>query len=407
MRESLFDRLRIRSSVRCGYLLLALGGASVATAAEWSGYLGAEVRAYEESPEHVGQDNGGLATIVFEPEFYAEWEDGYQSIEFSPYFRWDSQDDERSLIDIRELSYLKVAGDWEFRVGISKVFWGVAESQHLVDVVNQTDLVASLDGEEKLGQAMVQVVNISRWGDFSLFVLPGFRERTFPGEEGRLRGGIVVDSDRSLYESGEGKDHVDVALRWFKILGDFDVGVHYFRGTRRDPLFELQVDGGETSLVPYYEQMDQLGLDLQYTKEGWLLKLEAIARDASSEDYSAAVAGFEYTFYGIFGSSIDAGLLVEGHLDERGEDATTSFNNDIFVGTRLGWNDEADTSLVAGVFRDWKNDSMVGLVEFERRLRGSMKLEIEVQKMGSIDPQDALYPVRRDSYAQIGLKRHF
>ena len=42
-------------------------------------------------------------------------------------------------------------------VGAAKVFWGTAESRHLVDIINQTDAVEDIDEEDKLGQPMVKV----------------------------------------------------------------------------------------------------------------------------------------------------------------------------------------------------------------------------------------------------------
>ena len=78
--------------------------------------------------------------------------------------------------------------DWSYKgteiellVGINKVFWGVTESVHLVDIVNQTDLVEDLDQEDKLGQPMVNLALQHDWGLLNIYLLPYFRERTFPG----------------------------------------------------------------------------------------------------------------------------------------------------------------------------------------------------------------------------------
>lgn len=384
--------------------LLAMLGPWALYGGEWTGYLSTETRVFENKPLIDGQKEGANFAAVVEPEFYHEWSDGNRAFEFGLYGRVDSHDDERNLVDIRELSYLVVDGDWEIRAGISKVFWGVTESQHLVDTINQTDLVANPDGEDKLGQPMLQVTRISAFGDFSAFLLPGFRERTFPGIEGRLRTAIPVDTDRPIYESAAEEGHIDGALRWFNVIGDFDVGLHYFRGTRRDPLLILDSeDPSDPVFRPYYEQMDQVGLDLQYTKGGWLLKFEGIGRDAASEEFSAMVGGFEYTFYGIGGTAIDTGLLVEGHFDSRGGQAPTPFNKDIFVGTRLTWNDSADTALVFGGFFDLESESMLGRFEFERRIGKSQKLEFEIQKPANVDSGDPLNSLRRDSYAQLAF----
>ena len=40
----------------------------------------------------------------------------------------------------------------------------------------------------------------------------GFRERTFPGERGRLRSDLWVDTDRPLFESAAGTDHIERKL---------------------------------------------------------------------------------------------------------------------------------------------------------------------------------------------------
>ena len=72
-----------------------------------------------------------------------------------------------------------------------------------------------------------------------------FRERTFPGRKGRLRFGFVVDTDQAQYESAGEEWHTDWAARYSHTFGDWDVGLHYFMGTGRDPSFTLGTgDGG-------------------------------------------------------------------------------------------------------------------------------------------------------------------
>ena len=65
--------------------------------------------------------------------------------------------------DIRELNYLLFGETWEVRLGVDKVFWGTTEFVHLVDIVNQTDLVEDVDGEDKLGQPTVNLSVPSDW----------------------------------------------------------------------------------------------------------------------------------------------------------------------------------------------------------------------------------------------------
>ena len=196
-------------------------------AVELSGRIELEPRGFTQSPAHPGQNRHGLSLAV-QPELYHEFDDGGQSLLFSTFVRLDSADDERTHFDVRELLYQRVFDAAELRIGIGRVFWGVTESYHLVDVINQTDLVENIDREDKLGQPLVNVTLIRDWGAVDLFVLPGFRERTFPGREGRLRSEPFIDTERATYESGAGRQRIDYAVRWSQAIGDFDIGVAHF-----------------------------------------------------------------------------------------------------------------------------------------------------------------------------------
>ena len=209
-------------------LLFNIGKQNVG-AAEFSGHFALEPRFFLQSPLSDRQHGMGNFSFVVQPEFYHEWADGDMSLTIVPYLRLDQHDSQRTHFDFREFLLQTVGDRWELRIGLGVVFWGVTESQHLVDVINQTDLVESPDGEEKLGQPMVNFTWISRWGTLNFFVLSFFRERTFPGEKGRLRFPLPVDAGKS---DAEGR-HVDWAIRWSETLGDFDIGLSHFYGTDR------------------------------------------------------------------------------------------------------------------------------------------------------------------------------
>ena len=127
-----------------------------------------------------------------------EKHEGDQRASIIPYLRWDRTDDERSLADLQEAYWAFEGDDYEVLVGANTVFWGVTESVHLVDIINQTDAVADIDGEDKLGQPMVNVEMQRDWGLLSLYVMPYFRERTFAGVDGRFRPPLPVDADNAL-----------------------------------------------------------------------------------------------------------------------------------------------------------------------------------------------------------------
>ncbi len=156
-------------------LVLTLALSAAAGAGEWSGYVALEARGFACSPGAAGQaDDDLVLSASFQPEYYRQWNDGDQTFTFTGFLRYDGEDSERTHADVRELTWQRVGRRWERSAGIRKIFWGVTESQHLVDVINQTDLVEDLDGEEKLGQPMVQLALARAWGTLDLFLLPGF-----------------------------------------------------------------------------------------------------------------------------------------------------------------------------------------------------------------------------------------
>ena len=373
-----------------------------------SGKVGLEARYFPQDASFPGQHGSTALSGIIEPEF--QWSDESQNNLFSfvPFLRLDQRDSERTHADIRELSWIHVGDDWELRSGIRTVFWGVTEFQHLVDIINQTDAVEAIDAEEKLGQPMVNLSLVKDWGIIDLFVLPGFRERTFPGVDGRFRGGLVVDTDLAEYESAAEEKHVDLALRWSHTFDVYDIGLYWFRGTSRDPqLRPVTRPSGETILSPFYPQITQYGLDLQATIESWLWKLEAIRRDSKSEEYWAAQAGFEYTLVGVSDSAVDLGLLMEYGWDERDDPGLTTFQNDLFVGTRITLNDAASTEFLAGAGYDLDTQSKSFLVEASRRFGDNWKVSLDAGIFSSDDPTDVAHSIRNDDYVKLQAEYFF
>lgn len=394
-------------NLRLVTLLLLSVCALPVQAGSWRGYIAAQERFFFDDPADPRQ-HGNNFSIAAQPEYYHDWADGKQSLTFTPFVRYDQGDDERTHADIRELAWGYVARDYEWTVGISKVFWGVTEAQHLVDIINQTDLVEEPDGEEKLGQPMINLSLIRDWGTVGVFVLPGFRERTFAGVNGRPRIIPRVEKNLTSYESSREDEHVDVAVRWSHAIGDMDIGFSWFHGTSRDPLlFPSTTDSGEIVLAPFYQIIDQAGLDVQLTKGNWLWKLEAINRDGNYDKFRAATAGFEYTFYGIFETIADVGLVMEYLYDSRGVLATTPFEDDLLTGLRFTFNDAQSTDALLGAIKDKDDDSYLITLEANRRLGDNWKMSLQASKFIVDGLDQSLQSFAEDDYLQLELAYYF
>jgi len=373
-----------------------------------SGFVEAEGRAFpSESRSIEALDRAASGSFALQPE--VRWQlDAQSTITVVPFVRFDADDSERTHWDLREANILLNAGNWDLRLGLDKVFWGVAESRHLADIINQTDQVEGLDEEDKLGQPMVNLNVLTGVGTLSGFLLPYFRERTFVGLEGRPALPLPVAEDLAVFEAPDEERHIDYAIRWQGRFGEFDIGLSHFHGTSREPSLVPTFSPGGLIFVPFYQLIDQTSLDAQATFDAWLLKLEAIIRSGQGDTFFAAVGGFEYTVYGVFSSNADLGVIAEYHRDERGISAPfTIFNNDLMVGARLALNDEDDTSLIAGGVVDIDTRTTFLTFEFATRLAEGWKLEAEARLLPYVANGSVETSFEREQVVIIRLQRFF
>ena len=374
-----------------------------------SGSVALESRVFPQSGLYPSQ-NRALVGVVARPELFWATEDGLHAFTFSAFDRLETGDPERTHLDIREAHWLTYGERWEVEIGLLRMFWGVTESQHLVDVINQTDLVENPDGEDKLGQPAVHGTWLSDWGTVDLYLMPLFRERTFPGVEGCLRFPLVVDTDAAEVERT-----LDTGLRWFHILGPLDLGVSGLYGTSREPRFRvIGPPSAPTGLAPVYERVFQVGIDAQLTHEEWLWKIEALTRRGQGAPFYAGIGGFEYTLSNIGNSGLDVGLIAEYSHDTREDNdpsaALTSvsvFDDDLFVGGRITLNDVQSSEVLSGAIIDVHFGSVAWLIEASRRMGENFTMEFEVRAASKTDAEDPLHFFRRDSFVQLGLQYHY
>ena len=435
--------------------LLCAGGAQ---ALDFKPRLEAEGRWFYQT-EEAPVLGSAAATL----ELFQDWDDGEQRVVAELFGRYDDNDDARTHGDVRELYYHAIGQDFEFRLGARRVFWGVTESRHLVDIINQTDFVEDIDAETKLGQPMMNLALIRDFGTIDLFLMPYQRARTFPGEEGYPRLPLPVHAHEARYESAQAQRHLDYALRYVNSFGPVDLGLAWFDGTAREPRllpclrrgardpngdpFPGTTDGPNCDLgsaipdpgapqqivpilqalgfaptdqaaaqsffanlvlVPHYDRLRQASVDAQAVVESLALKLEAASREQQDRSTWAGVAGFEYTFGDVWATGADIGLLAEYLYDEREDLLATLFDDEIFVGGRLALNDVAGSQLLAGVIASRERfDNRLYGVEASRRLTDDWRLSLEARIFSAV-PDDAPTAFFADQdFVTLTLERFF
>lgn len=378
----------------------------------WDAEIGLEQRHFFQDSLFGKPDNnvslrGRIGTVY-------DFSDGQDLIEFVARTRVDERDSKRTGSDIQDLAWTHLAGDWEWRTGIRKVFWGVTESHHLVDIINQTDLAEGVTGEEKLGQPMINASWLQDWGSIDFYLLPGFRERRFPGLEGRPGALVTLDERNAQYASSP--QRTDGAVRAKISLNGWEMGLSHFSGLSREPEF-LQT-ASENVFQPYYPVIDQTGLELQYNVNAWLFKLEAITRSGMQGGrYSASTNGFEYTQTGLFDSVADLGWVVEYNFDDRKANGPDPNERDWLLATRLSVNDAANTSLFTGISIDSVSYERLLTLEMRTRLKDDWGLSVDGVFFHGDDPpvgerweygdEDKLWPFYHDDFIEVALVRYF
>lgn len=435
-----------------GLAISLLLAAPLALAWDIDGELEFEGRSYYEL-------DGGLSdsSVAGKLEIFHRWGRRKQRLIAELFHREDREDPSRSHGDVREAYYHHIGRDAELRLGVRRVYWGVTESRHLVDIINQSDFVEDLDNESKLGQPMFNPAFITDWGTLDLFLLPYARARTFPGANGYPRLPFEVAVGEAQYESLRGQKRLDFAARWSMVLGGADIGLSFFSGSAREPLllpclrrgsgFDGTEDGPNCVpesaipdpgplppavvsllqqlglapsneeveqqildaivLVPRYELIDQTGLDAQYVWGATAWKLEATLRRQGGRWHSAAVAGFEHTLGDLFGSGIDLGLLAEYLYDERGSLLGSRFDDDWFGGMRIGFNDIAGTQILAGGIVEPDGSNRLFSIEASRRIGNNWRVALEGRVFSDIQDDDPLSFFADQDHLRLEFVRYF
>ncbi|MBI3012290.1 MAG: hypothetical protein HYY63_01560 [Elusimicrobia bacterium] len=170
-------------------------------------------------------------------------------------------------------------------------------------------------------------------------------------------------------------------------------------------MFDSKSD--HSALTPRYDLIHQSGLDAQATWGQWLWKLEMIRRESHYQTFLALTGGFEYTLSNLLSSGFDWGIIAEYLYDVRGNETSNPFEDDVMLGSRLGFNDTQSTEALIGIIFDRSSSSKFLNLEASRRLGTKWKLSLEARVFSSISEKDLLFSYRRDDTIQLKLARYF
>jgi len=119
------------------------------------------------------------------------------------------------------------------------------------------------------------------------------------------------------------------------------------------------------------------------------------------------VTGFEYSFYQIFGTDADLGIVGEWLYDDRDYTITQPFQNDTLVGLRLALNDEQSTEALLGSTIDMDGGGQIISLEASRRLGDSFKMAADALIWTDTESDPALFSLSREDVFSLSLSWFF
>ncbi|MES2673578.1 MAG: hypothetical protein V4660_05030 [Pseudomonadota bacterium] len=354
--------------------------------AEFDASIGYEARVFTEK-KFSGL--GESAALLFEIDYSTSIGDN-QAGDAKIDVLYDEIDENRRFVNVAELKWSYYAGQWEYRLGVDTVFWGVVESENIVDIINPRNIAADPEGDTKLGQAMINMRYSFGSSTVDAYILPGFREPIY-ADFGEILSPLLPIGE-ATYESSSENQRIDSAVRFATIMGDLDIALSHFSGNSRVPIFKSGlinggVDGVRLGLIPNYYVIDQTGLELQYLSGNSAYKLEAISRHEDSERYAAAVFGIEYTSTGVLGTKVDVGWVGEYLFDDRGNEAPGFYEHDYAVAARINFNSPNSAIALLKAVYDPHSGETIFALESSFRFSQNILISFDSQFIDAKEPE--------------------
>ena len=318
--------------------------------------------------------------------------------------REDEKDSGRRITEARQAYFRTPFAGFDVFLGNRQEFWGKTESKNVVDLINQSDAAANEGKSGKLGAPSISAERYVDIGDLQLWYISGFREKTFNDSDAHPSSGLTVNS--AQYARKDGKDADDFAVRLSSFAGNWDLAGSVFYGTARDPILTIAVGG--KALNPYYALQKSIGLEAQYTGDVTLLKWESLHGTQSSligtHNFSASVAGIEYTYYRSFETKLDIGLIGEVQHDDRPQAADNQFG---VAGVRLVFNDIADSNILFLLSADSKMDQSIVSLEASQRINDVTSVKLTSQFYNARTATSAYGQLSDDDAVTLTLNMFF
>ena len=125
------------------------------------------------------------------------------------------------------------------------------------------------------------------------------------------------------------------------------------------------------------------------------------------ENFYSYTLGMEYLINNLFENKWDLTSFIEYHNDDRNNDSTDIFQNDLFLATRFNFNDTDGTEFLTSITLDTDGGGNTSTLELSSRITDNIRVTGSYNAYWSINEKDILYSFRRDNYFLINITSYF
>lgn len=325
-----------------------------------------------------------------------------------------------------------------YRIGYEVFNWSKLESFHPANVINSNYIDGDLESFKKKGELSLILDNEIILGNLRLYYFPFFERNFYPSSKTRIVDGFYP-KETSYAKGSEYSDEKSIAQYGLSLsnnMGNLDFFIFGFKHIDRNntiigykdyvvnPLAG-NIPTGKLGVV--HSEVLDLGISATYFWDVHTFKIEAVYSDFSAEnkilntnglvefvDQTKLAIGHEYTHS--FDIGIDVTFFLEyqtlffdkTQTESEAKDLSI-FQNDIFVGQRVSFNDIQGTEIKYGIFYDIeRSGEMLIFANFERRINEMWKFKSSYRHIGfSQNDKSGLYLLKKDDEFNLALTRYF
>ncbi|MAX67281.1 MAG: hypothetical protein QF441_02575 [Bacteriovoracaceae bacterium] len=322
------------------------------------------------------------------------------------------------------------------KLGYQIFNWSKLESYNPTDVINARIFSAEVENLEKKGELSFSFSKEFSDSTLSFYLFPFFENNFYPSDNSRLSLAKVAQESFWVAKDKEPqnqKEKIQFGLSYDFLYGQ---GEYFLFGlkhiNRRQPLFGFhKFSEVGTNLIPngdfsaYYFEVIDIGFSGAISGENKVFKFELLYTDFLDEespifngerlvtknDYGHVSIGYEYTYQ--YDNGLSSDFFVEYHrvsgVSQQEAWEINIFQNDLFFGKRLRFNDQWAREIYFGHFLDLeRKQEGIGSLKYEQRLSNFWRASVAYRWV-IYDQQDSkgLALLEDNDSLHFELKRFF